>query len=163
MTTESLPARIESRADFEARVREALLALPEGEVREVRLVDVDFGDWPLGEAEVLAAITRWLQRPQRRLRLLGLQFDEVARRQPRFALWRRDWSHAIEVMRPEAVEPGDMPCLMLAGAWRLEVLDRLRWRGLVSQSPAEAVLATHRIDAISQRCEPAWPVDTLGL
>lgn len=163
MTTEPAGVRLESRADFEAQVRAALLALPEGDVREARLVDVDFGDWPLGEPEVLAALTRWLQRPQRRLRLLGLQFDDVARRQPRFALWRRDWSHAIEVMRPEAVEPTDMPCLLLAGTWRLEVLDRLRWRGLVTREPGEAVLAAHRIDAISQRCEPAWPVDTLGL
>ncbi len=155
--------RIESRGQFLAAVQAVLLALPAGEVRELRCVDADFGDWPLGAPEVVQALTTWLRRPGRRLRLLGLHFEDLQQRQARFARWRREWSHAVEVMRPTDVEEGDMPCLLLAGRERIEILDRARWRGVHTRSAGDAVLAAHRIDAISQRCEPAWPVDTLGL
>ena len=43
--------------------------------RDVTLVDVDFSAWPLNDIAVVDALTRWIQLPGRRLRLLGARFD----------------------------------------------------------------------------------------
>jgi hypothetical protein len=163
MTTEAMNARFEGWRGFGASVESVLLRLPDSEWRELLLVDIDFGSWPLGGMPVLEALTRWIRLPGRRLKIVGLAFDDAARCHPRLAAWRRDWGHAIDCLRPTELEPGDMPCLLLAGTELVEVLDREHWRGVHRNDAASAQLARQRVDAISQRCEPGWPANHLGL
>lgn len=157
------PQALNGRADFDAAVRALILALPESDGREAWLVDADLCEWPLGEPEVLDALTRWLRRPGRRLNLLALQFENLAKRQPRFASWRANFAHALESRTPQELQADDMPCLLLAPPSLLRLHDRIHWRGLVGQERADLQRGREQIAAISQRSSLSWPVWHLGL
>jgi hypothetical protein len=149
-----------------ALLRRVLVGLADGEPRvqgEVWLADADFDNWPLDDDEVLAGLTRWLRPTGRRLQLIGLEFDAVARKHPRFARWRRDWSHRLSAWRPvEGPLPADLR-LLLAPDVAMQWLDARDAR-LRVVSDAVALRAMHeRCADFLQRCEPAWPVTTLGL
>ena len=58
------------------------------------LVDPDFQDWPLNERAVVETLARWVD-SRKRLIVFAHSFDELARQQPRFAEWRRQWSHIV--------------------------------------------------------------------
>jgi len=126
-------------------------------------VDPDFAGWPLEEPEVLRALTTWLCRPGRRLVLIGDDFETTAMRLPRFARWRRDHGHRIDAWRP--TEPGWPDGLR--GLW----VGTTAWRWLDTQEvqllritdPAQRQAFKAEIADFLQRCEPAWPVTTLGL
>ncbi|EHR71661.1 hypothetical protein BurJ1DRAFT_2838 [Burkholderiales bacterium JOSHI_001] len=160
-----LPSRraLDGRAPFETEARALLTGLPDSACREAWLVDADLAEWPLGQADVLDALTRWLRLPGRRLNLLALQFDSLALRQARFAAWRVNFVHALDSRTPEDLEPDDMPCLLLAGPCCIRVHDRLRWRGSFSQETEDLQRVREQIAAISQRSAPSWPVRGLGL
>ncbi|MCG3189718.1 MAG: hypothetical protein LKCHEGNO_02215 [Burkholderiaceae bacterium] len=152
-----------SRGEFVALARERLTALDPASGRDVTLVDVDFTPWPLDEPAVVDALTRWIQLPGRRLRLVGMRFDLLERHQPRFAAWRKPFAHALECLRPTEVDPSDMPSLLWLEGGCLELLDREHWQGRWSTARRARVQQRERIDALLQRCEPAWPVTVLGL
>lgn len=154
---------IQSRSAFTQAAVELLLGLPDVKPRDLLIVDADFSPWPLGEAAVVDALTRWLRLPGRRLRLLGSRFDVLERDQSRFAAWRRTFAHAIECFAPSEVEPGDLPSLWLSDDVGLELLDRERYQARRSNERRWLVLQRERTDALLQRCEPAWPVTVLGL
>lgn len=156
-------AILQSHSEFHAAARAVLLGLPDVKPREVLVVDLDFSAWPLGDVDVVEAITQWVRLPGRRLRLLGGRFDIIQREQSRFATWRRSFTHAIECLTPSEVEPADIPSLLLTGAIGLELLDRERWRGLRSEERSWLVAQRERTDALLQRSEPAWPSTILGL
>jgi len=155
--------RIASQAEFAAAAREALLHVDTEPVRDIVLVDPDFSPWPLDDAAVLAALTRWIRQPGRRLRLVGSRFDLIERNQNRFASWRRPYAHAIDCLRPVDLEPGDVPGLLLLDNASLELLDREQGLARGSGARRTLVLQRERVDALMQRCEPAWPVTVLGL
>lgn len=155
--------RIESQAGFTAAAREMLAQVDAGPARDIVLVDPDFSPWPLDDADVLAGLTRWIRLPGRRLRLIGSRFDLIERNQNRFASWRRPFAHAMECLRPVELEPGDVPGLLLLDTGSLELLDRERWLARGSSARRTLVLQRERVDALLQRCEPAWPVTVLGL
>ena len=155
---------INSRSDFLIAARGLLFELPETAARDVYVVDVDFSPWPLGESEVLDALTRWARLPGRRLRLIGSRYDVLERDQSRFAQWRKRFAHTIESLTPTDVEPSDMPCMMLLpGSTCLELLDRGRWQGRASNDRRSVVAQQEKVDAFLQRSEPAWPATVLGL
>ncbi|MFI4930331.1 MAG: hypothetical protein ACHP83_08840 [Burkholderiales bacterium] len=131
--------------------------------RDITLVDIDFSAWPLDDVAVVDALTRWIQLPGRCLRLVGARFDLIERGQPRFAAWRKPFSHAVQCMTPVDLEPSDVPSLLLLDAGCLELLDRERWQAHRTSERRAWVLQRERIDALMQRCEPAWPVTVLGL
>lgn len=155
--------RIESQAAFVAAARQALARIDAGPTRDIVLVDPDFSPWPLDDADVLAGLTRWIRLPGRRLRLVGSRFDLIERNQSRFASWRRPFAHAMDCLRPVDLEPGDVPGLLLLGNGCLELLDREHWLARGSSARRTVVQQRERIDALMQRCEPAWPVTVLGL
>lgn len=131
--------------------------------REILCADADFADWPLGERDVLSALTRWAL-PHRRLTLLALQFDELARRHARFVDWRRQWSHIVDCRQVEELDGHDMPTLLLAaGVLTVRLFDRTQWRGSLSVETDDVVRARELVDAISQRSVEAFPATTLGL
>lgn len=152
-----------SRSEFVALARERLTALDKTSGRDLTLVDADFSPWPLDDPAVVDALTRWIQLPARRLRLVALRFDLVERHQPRFAAWRKPFAHALECLAPTEVDPTDMPSLLLLDSQCLELLDRERWQARWSSGRRTCVLQRERVDALVQRCEPAWPVTVLGL
>ena len=152
-----------SRGEFVALATELLSGLGNKSGRDITLVDVDFSAWPLNDIAVVDALTRWIQLPGRRLHLLGARFDIVEREQPRFAGWRKPFSHAVQCMTPIDVDPGDMPAVLLFDAGYLELLDREHWRARWTAERRAWILQRERIDSLAQRCEAAWPVTVLGL
>ena len=133
----------------------------------VMLSDLQFADWPLDEPAVLASLSAWLRPPGRTLWMVGLDFAAVARRFPRFARWRRDWAHRVEVWQPTDGEwPADQRMLLaptLAAQWldapNAHTIARLR---VITNAVHVQALHSQSADFL-QRCEPAWPVTTLGL
>lgn len=154
---------IASRTEFTDAARQQLLHVDATPVRSIAVVDVDFSPWPLDDADIVIALTRWIRLPGRRLRLVGSRFDVIERDQSRFAHWRKPFAHAIECLTPTDVDPTDMPCLMLMDTGCLELLDRERWQARWSSERRTMALQRERLDALVQRCEAAWPVTVLGL
>lgn len=139
--------------------REAVLGL--GPVhRRLVLVDASFADYPLDDGEVIAALTAWLKLPGRTVRMMGCDFEATARAHPRFARWRRDWVHRIEALAPAEPPQQPWPSLLLRDDGGLERLDAVHWR---ARKVTDVVPWTAWIDASAQRCEPAWPLYSLGL
>jgi len=130
---------------------------------QLMLTDTDFAAWPLDEPAVLDALAKWLRQPGRALRLIGTDFDALARSHPRLSRWRRDWSHRIDAWQPvDAALPAGARGL-LAGPLALQWLDAPDWRLRVVTDPVH-VRAMHEQSAdFLQRCGPSWPVTTLGL
>jgi hypothetical protein len=138
-------------------------ALPLAGTRLLWLADPDFADWPLDEPAVLSALSAWLRQGGRQLRLAGEHFDTTARLHPRLARWRRDWTHAIEIVAPsEGALPPDLRGLLAAPLW-LQWLDAPDWRIRCSTDVVHARAIQAQIADFLQRCEPAWPATTLGL
>jgi len=152
-----------SRSEFIALARQLLSGLDSASGRDLTLIDLDFSPWPLDDPSVVDALTRWIQLPGRRLHLIGARFDVVEREQARFAAWRKPFSHAVQCMTPSDVDPSDLPAVLMLDAGYLELLDRERWQARWTAERRAWVLQRERIDALVQRCEPAWPVTVLGL
>ncbi|HET7525623.1 MAG TPA: hypothetical protein VFK10_06750 [Burkholderiaceae bacterium] len=154
---------VQSRGEFIDLARQLLASLDGQSGRSITLIDLDFSPWPLDDAAVVAALTRWIQLPGRRLHLVGGRFDVIERDQPRFAAWRKPFSHAVQCQTPTEVDPSDLPAVLLFDASYLELLDRERWQACWTSERRAWVLQRERLDALMQRCEPAWPVTVLGL
>jgi hypothetical protein len=154
---------ISSHGEFLDAARALLSQADASGTREITLVDTDVSPWPLDDAAVIDALTRWIRLPGRRLRLMGNRFDVIERDQPRFAAWRKPFAHAIECLSPTDIDPGDMPSVLLLDAASLELFDRERWQARTTSERRTLVLQRERLDALMQRCEAAWPVTMLGL
>lgn len=155
--------RIAGRGDFQAAVRAALREAAAEGWREIWLCDADFAQWPLGERGVVDSLTQWAA-ASRRLTLLALHYDEVARRHPRFAQWRRLWAHVVHCRALQELQADDLPVLLHApGRFTLRLLDPLRFQGSASRLADDGTQARELIDAISQRSSEAFPPTTLGL
>jgi hypothetical protein len=132
-------------------------------IRDLWLADPDFADWPLDEPAVQAALAAWLRQGGRQLRIAGQHFDRTARLHPRFARWRRDWSHAIDVRAPiEGALPAPLCGLLAAPLW-LQWQDAPDWRMRCFTDAVHAHAVHAQIADFLQRCEPAWSATTLGL
>jgi hypothetical protein len=131
--------------------------------REALICDVDFAAWPLDDPAVLRRLASWLRPAGRRLTIVVRDVDATARLHPLFARWRRDWAHRIAVWQPVdgLLAPGLR--LLLAGTAAAQWLEAPDWRlRLITDSVHLAALHEQCADFL-QRCEPAWPVTTLGL
>ncbi len=171
-TSEAWPASglHQGRPACTALLRQALLGLapspapaPWAPARQLWLADPDFADWPLDEPAVLQALSAWLRQGGRQICMAGLDFDTTARRHPRLARWRRDWSHAVAVWGPaEGGLPPPLRGLLAAPLW-LQWLDAPDWRLRCFTDAVHARAVQPQIADFLQRCEPAWPATTLGL
>jgi len=156
-------ALIEGRTAVIAALRATVLRACEQGEREICCVAASFEDWPLDDAALLQALVRWARPPGRRLLMIGRDFDAVARRHPRFAAWRRDWSHRFDARQPGEQERIELPTFIVAGGASFELIDAERWRARQPESAAELHRLREESEAIAQRCEAAWPATTLGL
>jgi uncharacterized NAD(P)/FAD-binding protein YdhS len=162
MNDESI-TQIASRNDFHAAVRAALAEAAQRDAAEICLVDPSFNDWPLNEPALVASLAQWAS-SRRKFVVIAHSFDEVARRAPRFAAWRRQWAHVIQCRATEEIEADQVPTLVFVpGQVCVRLLDRVRYRGTVSGRPADHVECRETIDALLQRSVEAFPVTTLGL
>mgnify|MGYP005857289815 CR=1 FL=1 len=162
--TDTARAPIDSRQAFRAAVI-ALASTADDERTPVEWwwCDPDFADWPLDDPALIAALSAWLARPGRQLTLLACGFDEIQRRHPRFVAWRRYQSHRV-LGREVAVDPSQMPTLCVARAPRgLEVLDRVRWRGVWIGEADDWRQRRELVDALLQQSAPSFAASTLGL
>lgn len=127
------------------------------------LCDPDFSQWPLGDREAVESLTRWAG-AGRRMTVLALHFDEVARRHPRWVQWRRQWAHVVECRALQEITAPDVPVLIHApDRLSLRLFDPLRYRGVVSSLASDVLQTRELIDAITQRSVEAFPATTLGL
>jgi hypothetical protein len=164
MTIPNPPPLIDSRRQFHEGLRWLMDQASVHTTRSLWFVDRDFADWPLGDAAFVDALARWLRLPQRRLVLLAADYDEVPRRHPRFVTWRRDWSHAISPFAAPDDLASRLPHLAFGDTGLvLHLFDALHWRGRAGLDEQEARGWHDEIDAVLQRSEPAFPVQTLGL
>jgi hypothetical protein len=162
MTAESF-VPIASRADFLDAVRKAFVRAHEANAREILLVDPTFNDWPLNEQVVIESLERWID-SGRSLTVLGYNFEEMARQQLRFVAWRRQWSHVVHCRSDPELQAEQLPSLMLVpGVTCVRLLDRLRFRGVLSDRGVDLAECRETIDALLQRSVEAFPVTTLGL
>jgi len=154
---------IATRQEFHDALRGALAEMARIGCREAWLCDEDFADWPLNERAVIEHLQQWAQ-SHRHLVVIARHFDEVVRRHPRWAEWRRQWSHIVECRAFEDAEQGQIPTLALAdGLVAVRLFDPLRHRGTLSHDPGDLLRNRELIDAVSQRSVESFPPTILGL
>ena len=159
-----LPPPIDSRHSFAAAVCWGFKTAIGQNARRIYCTDADFANWPLEDAALQQQLGIWLRRPQRRLTLLALNFDEVPRRQPRFARWRRCFVHAIDSWQAPPEAKLQLPTLLVSdGAVCVHLVDALQWRGGAALGSQQAHAWRDQIDAVLQRSEPAFAANTSGL
>lgn len=162
MNSESI-TQIASRADFHDALRAGLAQAAQSGAAEICLVDPTFNDWPLNERAIVESLSAWAS-SRHKLLVIAHSFDDVARRAPRFAEWRRRWSHIIQCRSSDELEADEVPTLLfIPGLVCVRLLDRVHYRGTVSCRPSDFVECRESIDALLQRSAEAFPVTTLGL
>lgn len=156
------------RTEFQRLLMEAFAWAAEQGCRELHAWDASFVDWPLSQASVLEALGAWA-RPGRQLHLLALQYDDVARRHPRFVRWRRDYAHCVtaRAVEPELRLEAAPESLLLAvsadATLTLRLFDRHLWRGELSLDTAQRQRGLEWFDALAQRSSDSFAPTTLGL
>lgn len=162
MSEESLK-QIASRVEFHDAIRSGLAMAADQGANAIFFVDPHFEDWPLNDRDVVESLNRWAL-SRRKLVVFAHDFDEMARRAPRFAAWRRQWSHIVQCRSDPELEEGQVPTILLVpGVFSVRLLDQVRYRGTVSARPADHVECSETIDALLQRSVEAFPPTTLGL
>jgi hypothetical protein len=153
---------IDGRSEFTRALQRSLAHALRQRERELCLVDPDFETWPLDDARVLHALVAWARLPQRRLMMVATRFDTLTRLFSRFTTWRGTYAHVVEAYAT-AVEPSQVPTLLLAGPASLMLADRLRWRGHGLVDDKEVADWREVVDVLLQRSEPGFGANTLGL
>jgi len=160
MTTDML---ITSRSEFHQALREAFAEAAAAGSRELWLVDADFADWPLGERAMVDCLGEWAA-SSRHLTLLAQNFDEVARRHPRWVSWRRQWTHIVSCRTNTELESAAIPTLFIASdTLSVRLSDVVHHRGRVSHSKADELHCKELVDAVLQHSEEAFPATATGL
>jgi len=156
------------RGEFQRVLQETLAWAAEQGCRELHAWDASFVDWPLSDAQVLASLASWA-RAGRQLHLLALQYDDIARRHPRFVRWRRDYAHCVTAravepeLRLEAAPESLLLAVGTAGVVTVRLFDRHLWRGEVSAEAGDRLRSLEWFDAAAQRSSEAFAPTTLGL
>ncbi len=164
-TSPTAPVPIDGRSSFRAALQQALTEVATRGSRELWLCDAHYEAWPLGDRAVVEHFGRWAY-SHRRLVMLACSFDQIARQHPRWANWRRQWSHIVDCRQlPPEIETAACPTLLIApGVCTLRLFDPLRFRGTLSWADDPATHeALETVDVLLQRSEPGFPVTTLGL
>ena len=154
---------IQSRSEFHAALRRAFTEAAAAGSRELWLSDVNFADWPLGERDVVETLSQWVA-SSRRLTLVAHDFDDVAKRHPRWVTWRRQWSHVVTCRTNAELEADDIPTLLVAsGTVTVRLSDPVHHRGRIAHDRAEELRCKELLDAVLQRSEEAFPASATGL
>ena len=156
-------SQIASRKEFHEAIRAGLTQAADAGANEICLVDPDFVDWPLNDRAVVETLGRWAL-SRRKLVVFAHSFDALSRTSPRFAEWRRQWSHIVQCRSDPELEAQQVPTLLLVpGEVAVRLLDTVRYRGVVSGRATDQIECRETIDALLQRSVEAFPPTTLGL
>jgi hypothetical protein len=154
---------ITTHVEFHDALREAFAEIAQQGCREIWLCDADFANWPLDEPGVIELLTRWAL-PHRKLTLIARDFDEFARRHPRWTEWRRTWSHVVDCRVLDEADAAQPPVILLApGVITLRLVDPIHPRGSLSREPGDMLRNRELVDAVSQRSSEGFPATILGL
>jgi hypothetical protein len=154
----------EGAVEFTRAAQDALAHAAEQGTRRLCWCDDDFASWPIGEAEWIAQLTGWARPGGREVVMIARDWVMVERRHPRFATWRRDWSHVVQCLVPDESHPEALPTLWIdSGDQALRVFDRDRLRGRIGFDRVDRQQAREDFDAILQRASPGFAAVTLGL
>ncbi|SBP88334.1 hypothetical protein [Thiomonas delicata] len=129
----------------------------------ISMYSPDFSDWPLNQADVIAALDAWGQaRRQPCVRMLARHFDVVQRDAPRFAQWRTRFAHLVvcHVLPEEFAAPQE--CLLLRNRGLLALPSQAFRLGSWC-SGARLHAAVGLFDQVWQQSEPGFPAQALGL
>ncbi len=158
------PPRIDSRVGFAAALTWGLNRAMSAGARRIVCCDPDFSAWPLSDPLLLQSLTPWLRLPLRRLVLVAADFEPLWRDQPRFTLWRHDWTHAVEAWQPPPERRAGLPRLLCSdGDVCVELLDIRHWHGRAVADARLSHQGMTGLDALLQHCSPAVASRPLGL
>jgi hypothetical protein len=154
----------EGSVEFAQALQSAMAHASEHATRRICWCDEDFATWPLGDAEWISQLTRWARLSGRELVVVARDYSVIERRHPRFAVWRRDWSHVIQCMVPDETRTAALPTLWIdSDDQALRVFDNEHWRGRMGFDRVDRQRAREDFDAILQRASPGFAAVTLGL
>jgi hypothetical protein len=154
----------EGAVEFAQAAHEALAHAAGQGTRRLCWCDDDFAAWPLGETGWVDPLTRWARLGGRELVMIARDWTVVERLHPRFAAWRRDWSHVIQCLVPDESSNQALPTLWVdSDDQALRVFDRDRLRGRIGFERVDRQQAREDFDAILQRASPGFAAMTLGL
>lgn len=156
--------RFEGLGEFQAAVRQLLLAATARGARQMVWSGLAFDAWPLEDADVLQALTAWGRPGHRRLKWVGQEFERLRRDKPRLVTWRQQFAHVVTCRQPVEEDAAHLPVALLVADEALLLLhDERHWRGRVSTNVADLAAWQERLDAILQRSSETFPVTTLGI
>lgn len=154
----------EGSVEFAQALKEAMAHASERSTRRLCWCDEDFASWPIGEPDWVAQLTRWAKVTGREIVMIARDWSVIERRHPRFAAWRRDWSHIIQCLEPDETRTEPLPTLWIdSDDQALRVFDRDHLRGRIGFDRVDRQQAREDFDAISQRAGPGFSAVTLGL
>ena len=154
----------EGSVEFAQALRDAMVYASEHGTRRLCWCDEDFATWPIGEQEWLAQLTRWARLSGRELVMIARDYSVIERCHPRFAAWRRDWSHVIQCMVPDETRTAMLPTLWIdTDDQAVRVFDHEHLRGRIGFDRVDRQRAREDFDAILQRASPGFAAVTLGL
>ena len=154
----------EGSVEFAQALKDAMAHASERTTRRLCWCDEDFANWPLGEPDWVAQLTRWAKVTGRELVMIARDWSVIERHHPRFALWRRDWSHVIQCMVPDETRTAALPTLWIdSDDQALRVFDHEHLRGRIGFDRVDRQRAREDFDAILQRAGPGFAAVTLGL
>lgn len=154
----------EGSVEFIQALKEAMAHASERSTRRLCWCDEDFANWPIGDPDWVSQLTRWAKVTGRELVMIARDWAVIERRHPRFAAWRRDWSHVIQCMEPDETRTEPLPTLWIdSDDQALRVFDREHLRGRIGFDRVDRQQAREDFDAILQRAGPGFSAGTLGL
>ena len=130
--------------------------------RQIVLCDPTFGDWPLGERAVAAALNDWAS-SGRSLTMVAGDFGVFEREHARFVQWRRTWSHLVDCIACGRPGAPAVPSALWTPQWFLHRIDAERSRGVSGRDPQHRRALREQIDECRRRSRPGFPATTLGL
>ena len=154
----------EGSAEFAQALKDAMAHASERATRRLCWCDEDFAHWPIGDADWVSQLTRWAKVSGRELVMISRDWTVIERRHPRFAVWRRDWSHVVQCMEPDETRVEPLPTLWIdSDDQALRVFDRDHLRGRIGFDRVDRQRAREDFDAVLQRAGPGFSAVTLGL
>jgi hypothetical protein len=154
---------IEGREAWRQAVTALMAQAVRRQARRLVMLDEDFADWPLGAPDVVDMLTRWVA-SHRELVVIAADFDQIARRHPRWVAWRRTWGHAVQCLALHEDDRAEVPGLFLVeGIAVAQLSDRRHGRGSLRDDAAALAQAVERLAHLQQRGSPDFPVTVLGL
>lgn len=154
--------RFAGREAFQQLVRDALACAARDGWHDIILSDATFEEWPLRERAVVDSLQAW-SKTGRRLTLLATRFDGIERNQPRFAAWRKTWSHIIECRQCRQADPLDFPSAIWSRSWVMQRMNLALCAGASGAQADRRVQLRETLDERIRNSSPGFPASTLGL